>query len=113
MRTRTTSKPKLSRTESDRIWKERNADRNQRVGLFLPKTAYNVWMKAGDKSGVSMAGLMLATLDFLDEAEGKLLLELAKRNGRRHGHRVQFVDPTTDQIRRVQTGRYNKGKPDE
>lgn len=103
-------KPSKSRTESNRSWRENNSDRNQRVGLFLPKTAYESWKTAGRKSGLSMAGLMLAALDFLSETDGQTLLELAKRNGRRHGHRVQFVDPATHQVRRVSTGRYNKAE---
>lgn len=108
MRTKKQPKAKLPNSEAKRSWKENNAHLNQQVALYLPKTAYNEWMKASKKSGVSMAGLMLATLAFLDETDGQELLNLAVQAAESHGHRVQYVDPTTDQIKRVRTGRYNK-----
>lgn len=101
-------KAKLSNSEAKRSWKENNAHLNQQVALYLPKTAYNEWMKASEKSGVSMAGLMLASIGFLNSTDGPTLLELAVQAAENHGHRVQFVDPDSDQIKRVRTGRYNK-----
>ena len=78
-------KRSLSKAETNRAWKERNADRNKQLGLTIPRTAFEGWRKAGEKAGLSMSGLMLACLDFLADTDGKRLQEMAALHGKRHG----------------------------
>ena len=107
-----TDKPRkrsLTKAEINRAWKERNADRNKQLSLVLPRTAHEIWYGAGEKSGLSMSGLMLACLDFLTETDGDRLRELATLHGKRHGLRVRIEDPSSGQVSRLRAGRYRKG----
>ena len=98
-----------TKTEINRAWKERNADRNKHLGLVIPRTAHEVWQQAGEKSGLSMAGLMLACLGFLAESDGGSLRDLAAQHGKRHGLRVRIEGPSTGQVLRIRAGRFRKG----
>jgi hypothetical protein len=60
----------------------------------------------GEKSGLSMPGLMLAVLDYLSETDGDELQELAKEHGRENGLRVRYVDLETGKVKRLSTGPY-------
>ena len=102
-------KRSLSKAETNRAWRERNVDRNKRLGLTIPRTAFEGWREAGEKSGLSMSGLMLACLDFLSETDGQRLQEMAMQHGKRHGLRVRIEDLSTGQVSRVRAGRYRKG----
>lgn len=99
----------LTGTERNRTWRERNADRNKQLAFFLPRTAHELVQQAGEKSGLSMAGLMLACLEFLGDTDGQRLQELAAANGKLHGFRVQIEDPASGKVTRVRAGRYRKG----
>lgn len=103
------TKRSLTRTEINRAWRERNADRNKQLAVVIPRTAHEIWRQAGENSGLSLPGLMLACLDFLGSTDGQRLQELAAAHGKRHGLRVQIQDPCTGQVSRVQVGRYRKG----
>lgn len=101
-------KQSLSKTETNRAWKERNADKSKHLGLVIPRSAFEEWRVAGVKSGLSMSGLMLACIDFLNETDGARLQEMARHHGRRHGLRVQIEDATTGKVTRVRAGRYRR-----
>lgn len=77
----------------------------------MPKTAHQVWKDAGEKSGLFMPGLMMGVLDFLEDTPGEVLRELAKSQGREHGLRVRYIDPETDQLKRISTESYRRSKP--
>lgn len=106
-------KRSLTKTEINRAWRERNADRNKQLAFVIPRTAHQVVQQAGEKSGLSMAGLMLACLDFLSDTDGQRLRELAAAHAKLHGLRVRTEDPVTGQVSRVRAGRYRKAAPDE
>lgn len=102
--------PKLDhRARINRTWIDNNLDRNHRLNLLLPKLTHRELLEAGEKSGLSMTGLMLAAADFLRQTDGQQLQELAIRSASRQGVRLQYVDQETGETRRVSGGPYRKG----
>ena len=97
-----------NRSRSNRAWIENNQDRNHRLNLMLPKLTHRELREAGEKSGLSMTGLMLAATEFLRLADSRELQELAKRSASRLGVRLQFVDRDTGETRRVAGGPYRR-----
>lgn len=102
-------KRSLTSTERSKEWRVRNANRNKQLAFVIPRTAHELVQQAGEKSGLSMSGLLLACLDFLSETDGLRLQELAAAHGKLHGLRVQIEDPDTGRVSRVRAGRYRKG----
>ncbi len=108
MATRLPKRDTKPRQQSNRDWLENNQDRQRKIGLTLPTNALDVWRQAGEKAGVSMSGLMLAVMDFLQATDGPELAELAKRQAKRYGVRMQYHDLNSGAAKRVSVGRYGK-----
>ena len=102
-----------NRSRSNRAWIDNNLDRNHRLNLVLPKLTHRELKEAGEKSGLSMTGLMLAATEILRQADGRDLQELAKRSASRLGVRLQFVDRETGETRRIPGGPYRRGALDD
>lgn len=102
-----------TRTKSNKDWIENNADRTKRIFLTAPRLTFKDWQDAGDKSGLSMTGLMMAAAEFLRQTDGAQLQEMARRSASLQGVRLQYVDQETGETRRVSAGPYRKGPANE